>query len=181
MPGRPAARTHAAAGSEARKAREGARVGGQQREPLGTQSLEFVCEEAGFEEELWGQRRDGRRPPGHSPELRGGQNSGTGPAAQHLPLSQQHCLWVKWPARSPAQRPMIRTKKQVPARWSVEGAGGSVPRPAFKLHVHQHCLQDRSPRLSGLKSPIHGMRMLRAPTSPRENSARMESGAHCVW
>lgn len=50
----PKARTHSAPGSEAREAREGARVGGQQWEPLGTQSSELICKETGFFKlELW--------------------------------------------------------------------------------------------------------------------------------
>lgn len=40
--------------------------------------------------------------------------------AQQRPESQQHCILVYWPGRSPAQRPPIRAEKHVPIRWSAE-------------------------------------------------------------
>ena len=108
VPRRPKARTHAI-GSKARETREGAGIGGQQREPLHAQSLELICKEAEFEARPsvvpQGPQSSGRSSgggggaeegagatPGHSPEPLGGHGSGAGPGAQHLPLSQQHCL-----------------------------------------------------------------------------------------
>ena len=49
VPCQPWARTHAATGSEAGEAGDGARIGGREREPRGTQSLGLICKGVGLE------------------------------------------------------------------------------------------------------------------------------------
>ena len=76
VPSGPRARTHTI-GPKARESREGARVGGgQQREPLHTQSLELICKEAGFE------ARPSVMPQDPSSGSSGGQRRGGEPEAK---------------------------------------------------------------------------------------------------
>lgn len=80
----------------------------------------------------------------YSPDPLTGHISGICPEAQQRPVSQQHCILVYWPCRSPAQRPLANAEKHVPTRWSEGGEDGGRRKRERELGGEVSMLQGES-------------------------------------
>ena len=192
VPRRPKARTHAI-GSKARETREGAGIGGQQREPLHAQSLELICKEAEFEARP-SVVPQGPQSSGRSSGGGGGQRKERGqPQATHQSPSEDTALGLgREPSTCPChsntasecngQQGLRHSGLQSAPRSRCQPGGlqrgreGSVTSPGFKSQLHQHRRTCTTGFLAALclSFPIHRMGVLRPSTSPQKKVAGME-------